>query len=163
VKLNDLRPAKGSVQERRRIARGNAGRAGKYGGRGRKGQGSRSGGGKAPYFEGGQLPFVRRLPYRRGFTNIFRVHYTAVNIGRLEELFDPQAEVTPETLVAAGVLRSVDEPYKILGDGELETAFVVQAPRFSESARQRIEAAGGTCVYLDDTYRRAGMGRRRRR
>lgn len=163
MKLSDLRPPKGAKKKRRRIARGNAGRAGTYAGRGRKGQGSRSGGTKAPYFEGGQLPFVRRLPYRRGFKSIFRVRYAAVNTGRLEEEFDAKAEVTPEALVDAGLLRSTREPYKVLGGGELTKALVVHAPRFSAQAREAIEGAGGECVFLDDSYRLAGMGRRRKR
>jgi large subunit ribosomal protein L15 len=103
------------------------------------------------------------LPYRRGFKNVFRVHYTAVNIGQLDELFEAKAEVTPAALVEAGLLRSEHEPYKVLGTGELKSALVVQAPRFSEAAREAIEGSGGTCVFLDDSYRRAGMARRRKR
>ncbi len=163
MKLNDLRPPKGAKKNRRRVARGNSGRAGTYAGRGRKGQGSRSGGTKAPYFEGGQLPFVRRLPYRRGFKRVFRVHYTAVNIGHLDELFEARAEVTPEALVEAGLLRDVSEPYKVLAEGGLEKALVVHAPRFSAAAREAIEATGGECVFVDDSYRLPGMGRRRKR
>ena len=163
MKLQDLGPAKGSVKRRRRIARGNGGRAGTYAGRGRKGQGARAGGGKAPYFEGGQLPFVRRLPMKRGFTNIFRVEFTPVSVVVLETCFESGDTVTPEALVAAGVLRHIDEPYKVLAGGEMTKALSVQAPRFSGAARETIEAAGGSCDDLSDDYRRAGMGRSHRR
>ena len=163
MKLNSLRPPKGAKKRRRRVARGNAGAAGKYAGRGRKGQGARAGGGKGPYFEGGQLPLVRRLPYRRGFTNVFRVHYTAVNISQLDALFEAGSEVTPAALVDAGLLRDTDEPYKVLGDGALTKPLTVASPRFSGSARSAIEESGGTCVDLPDEYRRTGMRRRRRR
>jgi large subunit ribosomal protein L15 len=145
------------------VGRGNAGRGGTYAGRGRKGQNARSGGAKGPYFEGGQLPFVRRLPYRRGFTNIFRVAYTPLNLATLEALFDAGAEVTPERLVEAGALRRVDEPYKVLGQGTLYKPLVVQAPRFSAAARAAIEQAGGRCEELADDARRPGMRRAHRR
>lgn len=166
MKLHDLSPSAGSTKRRRRVARGNSGTGGTYGGRGRKGQGQRSGGGKAPYFEGGQLPFVRRLPFRRGFNNIFRVEYAAVNLRQLDELFEAGDEVTPEALVAAGLLRSSRgevEPYKILASGELGKALTVHAPRFSEAARKAIEDAGGSCTDLADDYRRPGMRREHRR
>jgi large subunit ribosomal protein L15 len=103
------------------------------------------------------------LPYRRGFKNVFRVRYTAVNVGQLDGLFDANAEITPDDLVAAGLLRHPSEPYKVLGEGELEKPLTVSAPRFSGAAREAIEKAGGTCVGLEDNYRRPGMGRRRRR
>lgn len=166
MKLHDLSPSEGSTKRRRRVARGNSGRAGTYAGRGRKGQGQRSGGGKAPYFEGGQLPFVRRLPYRRGFHNIFRVEYATVNLQDLDALFEAGDEVTPEALVSAGLLnvsRGETEPYKILASGELGKALTVHAPRFSEAARKAIEDAGGSCVELADDYRRPGMRREHRR
>ncbi|MFN2115163.1 MAG: 50S ribosomal protein L15 [Anaerolineae bacterium] len=163
MRLHDLGPAKGAGKKRRRIARGNSGRGGTYAGRGRKGQKARAGGGKAPYFEGGQLPFVRRLPFKRGFKNIFRVEYTPVGVAVLDERFDDGDTVTPEALVDAGVLRHVDEPYKVLAGGEITKALTVQAPRFSGAARADIEAAGGSCSDLADDYRRAGMGRSHRR
>ncbi len=162
MKLHDLRPDPGSTKRRRRVARGNAGKAGTYAGRGRKGQNSRSGGGKGPYFEGGQLPFVRRLPFKRGFKNIFRVEYTAVNLDRLDERFEAGAEITPESLVEAGILSSVTEPYKILAGGELGKGLTVHAPRFSAAARQAIEAAGGSCMELPDDHRKPGMRRGKR-
>jgi large subunit ribosomal protein L15 len=163
MKQHDLGPAEGATASRKRVARGNAGAGGTYAGRGRKGQASRSGGTKRAYFEGGQLPLVRRVPFRRGFKNIFRVRYTPVALTDLEAHFDAGAEVTPEALVAAGVLHQIDEPYKVLAEGDLAKALVVFAPRFSGAAREAIGAAGGTCRELADDYRRAGMGRGHRR
>ncbi len=160
MKLHDLRPVPGASKARKRLARGNGGHGGTYAGRGRKGQNARSGGAKGPYFEGGQLPFVRRMPFRRGFTNIFRVGYTPVNLAILDALFEPGATVRPVELVARGVLRHVDEPYKVLGHGGLTKALTVYAPRFSEAAKSAIAAVGGSCEALDDDYRRQGMGRR---
>jgi large subunit ribosomal protein L15 len=114
-----------------------------------KGQGARSGGGKGPYFEGGQLPLVRRLPFKRGFTNIHRVAYKPVNLDRLQEKFaEGDQEVTPEALVEAGVIKRSDKAVAILGQGELTTALTVKAHRFSKSARAKIEAAGGTVEVL---------------
>lgn len=159
MKLHDLRPSRCATKKRRRVARGNSGRSGTYAGRGRKGQGARAGGGKAPYFEGGQLPFVRRLPFKRGFKSIFRVTYTPISVTALEERFDAGATVDPESLVLVGLLRNADEPYKVLGGDGMSTSLDVQAPRFSQSARDAIEGAGGSCTDLPDDYRRAGMGR----
>jgi large subunit ribosomal protein L15 len=144
MELHDLRPPKGSKKKRKRIARGNAGRGGTYAGRGRKGQKARAGGTKGPYFEGGQLPLVRRLPHKRGFTNIWRVEYAVVNVDRLDDKFEAGAEVTPVALAEAGLVRSPWEPVKILGRGEITKALTVKAHRFSASAREKIEAAGGS-------------------
>jgi len=146
MKLHELRPALNSRKRRIRAGRGDGSRRGKTAGRGTKGQNSRSGGGVRPYFEGGQLPLVRRLPHQRGFTNIFRVEYAVVNVGRLEE-FPAQAEITPATLQETGLVRK-NMPVKILGDGDLTRPLTVRAHRFSASARQKIEAAGGTVVEL---------------
>jgi len=146
MKLHELRPALNSRKRRIRAGRGDGSRRGKTAGRGTKGQNSRSGGGVRPYFEGGQLPLVRRLPHQRGFTNIFRVEYAAVNVGRLEE-FPAQSEITPATLQETGLVRK-NMPVKILGDGDLTRPLTVHAHRFSASARQKIEAAGGTVVEL---------------
>ena len=149
MKLHDLKPSLGSKKDKIRVGRGTAGRRGKTAGRGIKGQKARSGGGKGPFFEGGQLPLVRRLPFRRGFTNIWRVEYAPVNIGYLQEKFgDSGQEVTPETLAAAGLLKHPGQPVAILGDGELTSAFTVKAHRFSQSAKAKIEAAGGTIEIL---------------
>ena len=149
MKLHDLSPAPGSKKQRRRVGRGTASGHGKTAGRGMKGQGARSGGGKGPYFEGGQLPLVRRLPFRRGFTNIRRVEYKPVNLDRLQEKFgEGQQEVTPEALIEAGIIKRSDKAVAILGDGELSTALTIKAHRFSKSAREKIEAAGGTVEIL---------------
>lgn len=163
MQLHDLTPADGATKRRKRIARGNGGRGGTYAGRGVKGQNARTGGAKEPFFEGGQLPFVRRLPFIRGFTNIFRVEYTPVNVSRIEALFDTGATVTPLGLFEAGVLKNVTEPYKVLGGGKLAKSLTVQAPRFSAAARTVIEGAGGTCESLADEFKRAGMRREHKR
>jgi len=148
MKLHDLRPAPGSVKPRKRRGRGNAAGQGTYAGRGRKGQGARSGGGKAPYFEGGQLPLVRRMPMLRGFTNIFRVEYQPVNVGRLAVLFEADQEITPQTLHEHGAVRSLRKPVKILGDGDIDMPLQVAAHAFSASAREKIEKAGGSIEIL---------------
>ena len=143
MKLHDLRSPKGANKPRKRVGRGAGSGQGTYAGRGRKGQGARSGGVKGPYFEGGQLPLVRRLPHVRGFVNIFRQEYAEVNLDRLAEQFDAGASVTPEALVAAGLIKNTRLPVKVLGRGELDKPLTVQAHRFSASARAKIEAAGG--------------------
>jgi large subunit ribosomal protein L15 len=150
MKLHDLKPAPGSKKNRKRVGRGMASGMGKTSSRGHKGQGQRSGGGKGPYFEGGQLPLVRRLPFRRGFTNIWRVNYKPINVGRLQESFGEgdQQEVTPESLVEAGIIKKSDKAVAILGDGEVSAALTVKAHRFSKSAKEKIEAAGGTVEVL---------------
>ncbi len=148
MKLHDLRPAPGSVKSRKRRGRGDSSGHGTYSGRGRKGQGARSGGGKGPYFEGGQLPLVRRMPVKRGFTNIFRVEYQPVNVGRLAALFEADQEITLEALHDRGAIRSLRKPVKILGNGDVDIPLRVSAHAFSSSAREKIEAAGGTVEVL---------------
>ncbi|MCG3209609.1 MAG: 50S ribosomal protein L15 [Anaerolineae bacterium] len=149
MKLHDLQPAPGSVKRKKRVGRGMASGHGKTSGRGIKGQNARSGGGKGPYFEGGQLPLVRRLPFRRGFTNIHRVEYSPVNVERLQEKFgEGGQEVTPETLVEAGIIKPSDKAVAILGRGEITAALTVKAHRFSKSAQEKIEAAGGSVEVL---------------
>ncbi len=147
MKLHDLQPAPGSKKNKKRVGRGIAAGQGKSAGRGTKGQGARSGGVKGPYFEGGQLPLVRRLPFKRGFTNIRRLEYAVVNLERLSD-FKAGEEVSPLTLVEAGVIRSTRKPVVILGQGELTRALTIKAHRFSASARATIEAAGGTVEVL---------------
>ena len=159
MKEHDLKPDEGSKKRRKRLARGNAGRGGTYAGRGRKGQGARSGESRRPYFEGGQLPFVRRLPFKRGFNRLRRVEYVAINVSDLEERFDSDALVTPDSLTAVGLLRSAKEAYKILAGGDLSKTLTVHAPRFSASAKKSIEAAGGTVVEIEDDYERPGLAR----
>lgn len=143
MKLHDLRPPAGAKKKRKRVARGNSGRGGTYAGRGRKGQKARSGGTPGPAFKGHSYR-MQRLPYIRGFTNIWRKEYAVVNVDQLEERFAPGAVVSPETLVEAGLIKRSDKRVKVLGRGELHTALTVRAHAFSQSAREKIEAAGGT-------------------
>ena len=150
MKLHDLKPAPGSRKNKKRVGRGMASGTGKTSGRGTKGQNARSGGGKGPYFEGGQLPLVRRLPFKRGFTNIHRIEYKPVNVSLLQERFGEgdQKEITPELLVEAGIIKRSDKAVAILGNGELTSALTVKAHRFSKSAQEKIEAAGGAVEVL---------------
>jgi large subunit ribosomal protein L15 len=147
MQLHELRSPKGAKKRRKRVGRGIAAGQGKTAGRGTKGQAARSGGTKGPYFEGGQLPLMRRLPFKRGFTSIFKVHYVPVNLYRLEQ-FAANAEVSPDTLAEAGVIKSPSLPIVILGDGEIDRPLLVKAHRFSASARARIEEAGGSVEEL---------------
>lgn len=142
VKQNELAPPPGSKQKRKRVGRGLGSGHGRYSGRGSKGQKARSGVGIPPYFEGGQLPLVKRLPRKRGFTNIFKTQYNIINVGKLN-LFEPGSEVTPEELVKARLIKSLKKPVKILGEGEINRNLVVKANRFSAAAKEKIEAAGG--------------------
>ncbi|MFQ5578203.1 MAG: 50S ribosomal protein L15 [Anaerolineae bacterium] len=150
MKLHDLQPAPGSKNRRKRVGRGHSAGQGKTAGRGTKGQGARSGGGKGPYFEGGQLPLVRRLPFARGvgFTNIWRIEFAPVNVGRLNPYFEPDAEVSPQTLAEAGIIKKPTQAVAILADGELEKPLHIKAHRISKGARAKIEAAGGTFEVL---------------
>jgi len=143
MKLNDLRPNPGSKKKRKRVGRGISAGHGKTAGRGTKGQGARSGGGKGPYFEGGQLPLVRRLPFKRGFTNTNKISYKPVNVSALSE-FDSGSEIDPAVLSEYGLLKKASDPVVILGNGDITVKLTVKAQRFSDSARQKIEAAGGT-------------------
>lgn len=148
MRLDDLSPAKGSKKDRKRVGRGPGSGLGKTAGRGSKGQLSRSGHRRRPGFEGGQMPLVRRVP-KRGFTNVFRVEYAVVNVGDLAALPEGVGpEVTPENLAAAGLVHR-NKPLKVLGDGELGAALTVKAHAFSKTAREKIEAAGGSCEELD--------------
>jgi large subunit ribosomal protein L15 len=157
MKLHELRSPKGARKRRKRVGRGIAAGQGKTAGRGTKGQASRSGGTKGPYFEGGQLPLVRRLPVKRGFTNIFKVQYVPVNLHRLEG-FEANAEVSPDTLAAAGIIKSASLPVAILGQGELDRPLAIKAHRFSASARTKIEQAGGSVKELPWEVKRGRRG-----
>jgi len=157
MKLHELRPAKGAKKVRQRKGRGISAGQGKTAGRGTKGQNARSGGGKGPYFEGGQLPLVRRLPYKRGFINRWKTYYRPVNIGRLT-IFPDGAEVDPAAMVEAGLIKKASLPVAILGDGELDRALTVKAHRFSAGARSKIEAAGGTVEELPLAVQRTRRG-----
>jgi large subunit ribosomal protein L15 len=145
MKLHDLRPVPGSKKRRMRKGRGIAAGKGKTAGRGTKGQNARSGGGVRPYFEGGQLPLVRRLPYKRGFRNRSRIEYVPVNLERIADL---EGEVTPESLADAGIVKTATLPIVILADGELDRPLTVRAHRFSAAAKAKIEAAGGVAEVL---------------
>jgi large subunit ribosomal protein L15 len=143
MKLNELGPNDGAKKSRKRVGRGISAGQGKTAGRGTKGQGARSGGGKGAYFEGGQLPLARRLPFKRGFTNIRRVEYQPVNLERLAEFDFGGETVTPELMSAIGLIKKSSDRVAILGKGEIESAITIQAHRFSATAREKIEAAGG--------------------
>ena len=143
--LHQLKPAKNSRKNRKRVGRGNGSGSGTYSGRGSKGQKQR---GSVPFlFEGGQLPLIKRLPHMRGFTNIFRVESTPVNLDILEG-FRSGSNVTIEKLVEAGVIRKNSPKVKILGDGELTKKLNVTAHAFSKSAKAKIEAAGGSVTVI---------------
>lgn len=148
MRLHDLKPTPGSKKKKMRAARGIAGKRGKTAGRGTKGQGARSGGGKGQYFEGGQLPLVRRLPFKRGFNNPFRRSYQEVNVWLLERTFDDGDEVTPTIMAERGIVREADAPIAILGSGDLNKKLTVKANRFTKSAQAKIEEKGGTATVL---------------
>ncbi len=149
MKLHHLRPAKGATKKRTRVGRGISAGKGKTAGRGTKGQNARSGGGVSPYFEGGQLPLARRLPFKRGFTNIFRVEYQEVNLEGLARVFQDGDTATPETMADKGLIKKATEPVVVLGRGELPFKLDVHAHRFSKSAQAAIEEAGGSVHKLE--------------
>jgi large subunit ribosomal protein L15 len=156
IGLHNLRPSPGSHRARKRVGRGIASGTGKTSGRGQKGQKARSGSHMMrPGFEGGQMPLYMRVGKLRGPhmqksmpMGPFRTHNEIVNVGELGARFEQGTEVTPATLVAAGLLKRTREPLKVLGRGELSHALTVSAHGFSASARQKIEAAGGTVVVI---------------
>lgn len=148
MKLHDLQPAEGSKKKRTRVGRGIAAGKGKTAGRGTKGQGARRGKPKGPYFEGGQLPLVRRLPFKRGFNNIFRIEYQEVNLSRLDALEDG-TKVTPKLLAERGFIRDAAKPVVILGNGDLKKKLSIQAHRFTKSAEEKITKAGGSTEKLE--------------
>jgi len=142
MRQDELAPAPGSKKKRKRIGRGDGSGYGTYSGRGCKGQKSRSGAKMRPGFEGGQLPLIKRLPKKRGFTSISRTEYSVVNLDKLNQ-FETGSEITPEILVAAGVVKSLRYPVKILAEGDINRSLVVKANKFSAAAKAKIEAAGG--------------------
>jgi large subunit ribosomal protein L15 len=179
VKLHDLKPAPGSKKARRRVGRGIAAGQGKTAGRGTKGQKARAGGSIPAWFEGGQTPLHQRIPKLRGFKNKFKIEYEVVNLGdiaRLVELGELESgdmpgskgskkgtpapiTVNQEILRAAGLVRRLDRPMKVLGGGELSTALFVVADGFSATAKAKIEAAGGTVSVLEvPDERRPALG-----
>ena len=144
AELHDLSPSSGSTKNRKRKGRGPGSGTGKTAGRGEKGQKARSGGNVHPRFEGGQMPLIRRIP-KRGFKSINRVEYQVVNVRDLERV---DGDVSPETLKAAGLVRSLTKPVKILGVGEISKKVAVSAHKFSATAQAKIEAAGGSTTVL---------------
>jgi large subunit ribosomal protein L15 len=144
AELHDLSPSSGSHRARKRRGRGPGSGTGKTAGRGEKGQKARSGGSVHPMFEGGQMPLHRRIP-KRGFKNINRIEYQVVNLRELDKV---DGDVSPETLKAAGLVRSISKPVKILGVGEVTRKVSVSAHKFSASAQAKIEAAGGSTTVL---------------
>jgi len=143
LRQNDLTPPPGAKHARKRVGRGLGSGHGRFSGRGQKGQKGRAGPGIHPYFEGGQLPLHRRLPGKRGFTNIFKTEYSLVNVGKLN-VFEAGSVVGLDQLTKAGLVSSSTKPVKILGTGELDRALTVKADGFSGTAREKILAAGGT-------------------
>lgn len=142
VRQNSIAPAPGSRKDRKRVGRGDGSGNGTYSGRGSKGQKSRAGYKMRPGFEGGQLPLIKRLPRKRGFTNIFRIEYSTVSVGKLSA-FESGSEVDLEKMVAAGLVKSLRKPVKVLADGDIKHPLMVKANKFSASAKAKIEAAGG--------------------
>ena len=141
MKLHELKPAFGSTMAPKRLGRGVGSGLGKTSGKGHKGAKARSGGGKRPGFEGGQMPLVRRLP-KRCFYNRFRIEYVAINVDRLE-VFEDGATVTPVELIEMGIIKKIGDGIKIMGNGELTKKLTVQASKFTATAKEKIEAAGG--------------------
>ncbi|GMV84354.1 MAG: 50S ribosomal protein L15 [Dehalococcoidia bacterium] len=148
IGAHDLRPPQGATHARKRVGRGNGSGHGTYAGKGLKGQKSRSGKKKAyDAFEGGQFPISRKFHVLRGFNNKWRVEFQPVNVSVFER-FAAGATITPETLREAGILKHLREPVKVLGQGELSKKLTISAHRFSEAAKAKIEAAGGTAVVI---------------
>lgn len=141
MKLHELSPAVGSTKESKRIGRGHGSGQGKTAGKGHKGQNARSGGGVRPGFEGGQMPLARRIP-KRGFNNIFGTTYAAINLSDLDKFVDGTV-VDTELLVASGIIKKVNDGVKVLGNGEITKKLTVKATAFSQTAKDKIEKAGG--------------------
>lgn len=147
MRLNDLGPTPGSVKSRKRVGRGAGSGRGCTAGKGNKGQKARSGAHIKPGFEGGQTPLYRRLPQKKGFKSVNRIEYTVVNLTELEG-FDAGTEITAEVLASNGIIGSLKDGLKILGNGELTKALTVKADKFSKTAEEKIKAAGGTAEVI---------------
>jgi len=147
MKLGDIHAPQGANKDRKRVGRGHGSGHGKTAGRGTKGQKSRTGGNVPPRFQGGQTPIQQQLPYKRGFTNIWSTRYNLVNLGQLSGV-EAGTTLTPDNLLEMGLMRDADKPLKVLGDGELKSAIHISAHKVSESARQKIEAAGGSVTII---------------
>ncbi len=148
MKLNELKPNEGATRRSKRVGRGISAGQGKTSGRGTKGQGARRGGGTRLYHQGGNLPFFRRLPFKRGFTPIDRLEYNEVNLDQLN-VFAAGSDVSPVSLDEARLLRDSSKPVVILGRGDVEFALKVRAHRISNGARAKIEAAGGSVELIE--------------
>jgi len=141
MKLHDLKPAVGATTAPKRLGRGTGSGLGKTSGKGHKGAKARSGGGKRPGFEGGQMPLTMRIP-KRGFTNKWRKEYVAINVDRLE-IFEDGQVVSPVELIEMGIIKKIEDGVKIMGNGEITKKLTVVANKFTATAKEKIEAAGG--------------------
>ncbi len=150
MQLHDLKPNKGATKNRKRVGRGPGAGQGKTAGRGMKGQNSRAGGGVPLYHQGGNLPFYRKLPFMRGqgFTAINRVRYAEVNLDQLQD-FKAKNEITPESLLEAGLINNLKKPVKVLGRGEIKAALTIKVHKVTKSAQEKIEAAGGKVELIE--------------
>ena len=148
MNLHELQPAAGSVKDVKRIGRGHGSGQGKTAGKGHKGQKARSGGSIRPGFEGGQMPLQRRMP-KRGFNNIFAKEFATVNVSELEKRFENGAVVDAEALIESGAIKDAKDGIKILGNGELSKNITVKAVKFTASAKEKIEKAGGTAEVIE--------------
>ena len=148
LSLNNLKPAKGSTHKKKRVGRGPGSGLGKTAGRGHKGQKSRSGYSSRPGFEGGQMPLQRRLP-KRGFTNIFKKEWLEISLAKIEESFSAGDEVTPEILHERGLIKKAKHDVVILGTGEITKALKISAHRFTKTAKDKIEKAGGAATIIE--------------
>jgi len=142
MQQHNLKPPAGATRKRKRVGRGDGSGHGSYSGKGCKGQKSRAGGGVRLGFEGGQLPLVKRLPRKRGFTNLFRTEYSIVNVGELKA-FSANAKITAKELLDSGIIKSAKRPVKILAGGDIDRPLVIKANKFSAAAEKKIVAAGG--------------------
>ncbi|HEX6123815.1 MAG TPA: 50S ribosomal protein L15 [Pyrinomonadaceae bacterium] len=147
LSLNNLKPAKGSTHKKKRVGRGPGSGLGKTSGRGHKGQKSRSGYSSRPGFEGGQMPLQRRLP-KRGFTNIFKKQWIEISLAKIEESFNAGDSVTPEILHERGLIKKAKHDLVILGTGEMSKALNISAHRFTKTAKDKIEKAGGSITQI---------------
>src|SRR5688572_25332635 len=147
LSLNNLKPPKGSTHKKKRVGRGPGSGLGKTSGRGHKGQKSRSGYSSRPGFEGGQMPLQRRLP-KRGFTNIFKKQWVEISLGKIEENFASGEQITPEVLHEKGLIKKAKHDLVILGTGEVSKALTISAHRFTKTAKDKIERAGGTATLI---------------
>lgn len=154
LSLNNLKPAAGSTHKKKRVGRGPGSGLGKTAGRGHKGQKSRSGYSSRPGFEGGQMPLQRRLP-KRGFTNIFKKQWIEISLAKIEESFKAGDTVTPEILHERGLIKKAKHDLVILGTGEMSKSLNVSAHRFTKTAREKIEKAGGTATKIEKAEKAA--------